>query len=410
LEQLIDKDYKKLLNKYTALNNDNEQKKKAGVHDYSIMNALLKKTDEVNLHSNFIYSMINPKSSHYCGTIFLELFLESINESNFINLSNARVHKEKGKVDLLIEDGEKVIIIENKLRAVDQQHQISRYIQYVYDKYIDKNTTINDKIHVVYLSEYKKTPSKEKKSTIGFDELNHHSKELVWQGNNINLCNGSNLSLPNGTRLRYNRVQHSVQLLKWVFLAKDWLSQNKPNNISQGLKYAFDEYRLILKRLDTKKPWRNLMSLDQYTLDIKDEEEQEKMYVFMCEANKKLNDFIAKRLDESLNKLFPISDRNKFSKFEMFTKEKLLNWLNKKGTKKKYQDVCFEIVFNENKDKKFVFALGIDNIAYAILDKNVTNDWWDIKTNRNNLQLGIGKNLFDVINDLENIHKQLTSI
>ncbi len=28
------------------------------------------------IHSNFIYSMINPKYTHYCGNVFLNFFLE----------------------------------------------------------------------------------------------------------------------------------------------------------------------------------------------------------------------------------------------------------------------------------------------------------------------------------------------
>ena len=52
--------YKELLTLYNKLQSDNQKQKDAGVHDYSLMNALLKKTDEVNLHSNFIYSSMAP--------------------------------------------------------------------------------------------------------------------------------------------------------------------------------------------------------------------------------------------------------------------------------------------------------------------------------------------------------------
>ncbi len=387
--------YKNLLNKYNILYNENEKKKKLGVHDYSLMNALLKKTDEVNLHSNFIYSMINPKGSHYCGTIFLELFLEAINEANFVNLSNARVHKEKGKIDLLIEDGEKVIIIENKLRAVDQQHQISRYIQYVYDKYMDKNTSVDNKVRIVYLSEYKKIPSKDKNSTIGFNKISNQSIELIWQEeNDIELCNDTKLSLPKNTRLKFNSVQHSKHLLDWVFLSKNWLSQYKPNNISRGLDYAFDEYKLILKRLDTKKQWRNIMSLDEYTLVIKDEKEQEKMYAFMCEANEKLNDYLCEKLYEDIVQLFPKRETLVFPNkiFDEFTKPSCRKWFKQSGQSKNYRDIGF--VFNE----KYFFALGKDNISYGLYDKG-----WNIKTNRKNIQCNRGNNLFTVINDLKKL-------
>jgi hypothetical protein len=271
----LEDNYKILLEIYTDLQNNNSEKKKLGIHDYSLMNALLKKTDEVNLHSNFIYSMINPKSNHYCENIFLKFFLEAINEANFINLDNAKVHKEVGKIDLLIEDGERVIIIENKLRAPDQEHQISRYIKYSIENYLEyPKARIEDKIHVVYLSEYKAIPSIDKNSCLGFEELQDGDKKLIWKNKLVELKNSGSFDLPQNTILNFSRVQHSKELLIWVDLSIEWLKKYKPNMVSRSIDNAFEEYRLILKRLDTKKQWRNLMSLDEYTITLSDDEQK----------------------------------------------------------------------------------------------------------------------------------------
>ena len=368
------------------------------------MNALLKKNDEVNLHSNFIYSMINPKSSHYCGNIFLELFLEAINESNFINLDNASVHKEKGKIDLLIEDGDRVIIIENKLRAPDQPYQISRYIQYAIDTYLQgNNASLDKKMRVIYLSEYKATPSKKSESIIGFSLKNG---TLKWKNNPIykeinkkgKTVEKLNLDLPIGTQFKLNRVQHSKHLLNWVFLAKDWLSQYKPNNPSRSIDYAFDEYELILKRLDTKKQWRNVMSLDEYTLKIEDDKKQEEMYAFMCEANNVLNDYLYKKVYEDIVKLIPKRGKLTLNNkdFCEFDKESCKNWFKQNKNSENYRDVGFK--FNE----KYFFALGKKNISYGLIE-----DGWNIKTNRDKLQTNKEttqveyKNLFEMLNDLK---------
>ncbi len=371
MEKIIDKNYKELLNIYTTLYNNNEQKKKSGTHDYSLMNALLKTTDEVNLHSNFIYSMINPNGSHYCGSIFLKIFLESINEDDFIDIKNAKVYKEKGKIDLLVEDGNHVLIIENKLRAVDQEHQFSRYIQYVYDKYMDKNTIINDKIHIVYLSEYKKIPSKESKSILGFDELDDKSTELVWQVDNTALCNGANLSLPKGTRLKYNRVQHSVHLLQWVMESKKYLS-DKPN--SQSLIYAFDEYKLILERLKDNK-WRNIMELDEYTLSLEEDNKQKQMYDFMIEAKKLAYAYAAKKLYREIALLSGETiSFNPYTKDRNFDEPNCIKWFNKKGEKKEWRDTGFTFSYN---NEKYIFLLGVTH-AYVgscnDTDKGITED------------------------------------
>ena len=368
-----------------------------GTHDYSLMNALLKKTDEVNLHSNFIYSMINPNSTHYCGHEFLDLFLKAINEDNFINLVNANVHKEKGKIDLLVEDGEHVLIIENKLRAVDQWYQISRYIQYAIENYLngDKDN-LDEKIHIVYLSEYKKIPSKERESLIGFT-LNDN--KLTWNNEPIHrevtkkdkTKEKLNLDLPQGTKLNFNRVQHSNELSTWVKTSKGWLFKNKPNTDRKTLMYAFDEYALILKRLKTNQ-WRKIMMLDEYVLKMVDEEQKE-IYSFMCEANNKLNDYLAKKLYEEVNKLFPEKDREelKLSEtiFKEFTPDNCKKWFSEKGVREKYKDVGFK--FN----KEYYFALGVNNIAYGLVANG-----WKIKTSRNKLK---DNNLFDLIENLKKL-------
>jgi len=380
--------YMGLLKIFNNLTETNEEKKREGIHDYSLINALLKKTDEVHLHSNFIYSMINPKGSHYHEGKFLELFLDAINESDFIDMGHARVHKEKGKIDLLVEDGEHYLIIENKLRAVDQKHQISRYIDYVIQNYLDgKNEYSHQKIGVVYLSEYKKKPSIQSESIIGFelkDGLLTRNDEAVLA-----------LMLPTqNSKISFNRVQHSDELWKWVEESKAYLEE-KVN--SKTLIYAFEEYRLILERLKNNN-WRNIMSLDEYVLNKIDKKDEKKMYDFMSEASKRLNDYLYKKLYEEIDNLFPENERTELTlnskKFKKFTKENCKKWFKTEGHKETYRDIGFS--FNE----KYFFALGEANIAYGLC-----SDGWkrNIKTNRKNLQMNSEKNIFDVVDDLKKL-------
>jgi len=114
-------------------------------------------TDEVKLHSAFIAELLNPNGSHGQKHVFLNLFIEMLNEELKNNLydsrnedpkietikfctTNANVFTEKyigqisedntqgGTIDILIENdkGEK-IIIENKIYATDQPNQLLRY-------------------------------------------------------------------------------------------------------------------------------------------------------------------------------------------------------------------------------------------------------------------------------------------
>ena len=154
--------------------------------------------------------------------------------------------------------------------------------------------------------------------------------------------------------------------------------------------YAFEEYRLILERLKNKK-WRKIMSLDQYTFNIKKLEEQKKMYAFMCEANEKLNDYLYEKLYEDIVELFPERKRLALNNkdFKEFTKEHCRKWFKQIGHSDKYQDIGF--LFYE----KYFFALGKNNISYGLCDEG-----WNIKTSRKKLQTNTTCNLFDIIDDL----------
>lgn len=390
--RLSAEDYKELLTLFTDLQVSNENQKKSGVHDYSLMNALLKKTDEVHLHSNFIYSMIDPKGNHYCGNIFLEIFLESLGERDFINLDQARVHKEKGKIDILIEDGINILIIENKLRAIDQVYQISRYIHYVIDNYMEEFSTIDDKIHVVYLSEYKKIPDRASESIIGFEEIDNKSTKLVWKGVRTVLCKDHTCNfLKKGTKLDFRRVQHSRELMDWVNQSKDWLVLNRPSDSS--LMYAFNEYELILKRLDTRKRWSNIVSLDEYVLELSNEEDQKKMSDLMEQSYKKLNDFKGKKLFQNISKLFENYPKTKCfingKEFKEFTMPNSVNWFKKSGTKENYQDVGLEV---EIKNEKYIFAMGVKNIAFGR-----SSDFEFSKNIVSNRE----KDIFEIISEIE---------
>ena len=73
----------------------------SGKNSYSLINSLLSINDEVNLHSKFIYSMINPNGSHLQKTLFLRLFLESIDLelAGKLNYENISVKREKDNID-----------------------------------------------------------------------------------------------------------------------------------------------------------------------------------------------------------------------------------------------------------------------------------------------------------------------
>lgn len=116
--------------------------------NYNIFYDLGFMSDEVHLHSMFLANLLNPKGSHGQRGKFLEAFLKMLQKSFpaisadrlVLDTANASVEVEKyigrqtdsegGRIDIYLTDGKHSIIIENKIYAGDQHHQMLRYWNY----------------------------------------------------------------------------------------------------------------------------------------------------------------------------------------------------------------------------------------------------------------------------------------
>jgi len=144
-----------MLKQIKALNDKLEIKKLRGNNDYNLFLALLDINDEVRLHSRFIYSLLDPNSSHYQKELFLELFIKACGLEDFgLDPQTAKVYKEYENIDIYITDGAKHIILENKINAGDQEAQIKRYI-----KTVQKENDGEADIYVLFLSPQGREPS-----------------------------------------------------------------------------------------------------------------------------------------------------------------------------------------------------------------------------------------------------------
>jgi hypothetical protein len=131
----------------------------AGCNDYNIITALLKPSDEVKLHSRFLYSLLNPSGNHRQGRLLLRLFFEQLGIAEDYTLEAMQVRKEYRNIDLYLTDGDRHIIIENKLNAKDEDEQIPTYIKQVRDW--SAGTASENDILVIYLSRNRPHPSPE---------------------------------------------------------------------------------------------------------------------------------------------------------------------------------------------------------------------------------------------------------
>ena len=148
---------------YKEYENKVKERRARGIHDYNVFDVL--ETKEVK-HSKFIASLLDPKGLHYQGDLFLREFINACGISDFgLDTSNAQVYREYENIDIYITDGNKHIIIENKIcDANDQDKQIYRYIETIKNENSsNENSSLdNDGILVLYLTpNFDKTPSQE---------------------------------------------------------------------------------------------------------------------------------------------------------------------------------------------------------------------------------------------------------
>ncbi|WP_375417513.1 PD-(D/E)XK nuclease family protein [uncultured Hymenobacter sp.] len=119
-----------LLNKLDAI--QLRQKLTQPKDAFNIFSILRNDSDEVNLHSRFLYELLNPLGSHGMGSKFLQLFAEQC-KLPALNYDTVQVLREHANIDILIQDNQNAVVVENKIYASDQFQQLKRYCNYAID-------------------------------------------------------------------------------------------------------------------------------------------------------------------------------------------------------------------------------------------------------------------------------------
>lgn len=147
-----------------------EESRRRG-EQFNVFEILGLQTSEVRLHSAFLAELLNPEGSHGLGDKFLKAFVEEIVQNckpfdfdtataqttpEFVIGNISEDYQEGGRIDLYIQDkNDHLIIIENKIDAVDQPYQLLRY-----HNYAEKSKELpQDNYIVLYLTRNGKKPS-----------------------------------------------------------------------------------------------------------------------------------------------------------------------------------------------------------------------------------------------------------
>ena len=155
--------------------------------NFNIFNDLGFMSDEVHLHSMFLANLLSPKGSHGQRGKFLEAFLKMLQKSfpaisaDSLELDTAiasvevekyigrQTDSEGDRIDIYLSDGKHSIIIENKIYAGDQYHQMLRYWNY---GLAQKGDDTGKSLVLIYLTLDGCSPSKESLGEMtGADEI-----------------------------------------------------------------------------------------------------------------------------------------------------------------------------------------------------------------------------------------------
>lgn len=237
---MTDENLKLFLQRFREFNAEIEARKKRGQNDFNPLLCVQKLDDEENMHSGFLYALLNTNGEHYQDDLFLKLFVKSIGlQEWFGSTSGAEVHKEKKRIDMYITNGTKHIIVENKINAGDQNEQIARYIEAIakVDSSDRGESSVEyENIAVVYLAPYIKEPTQE---SLGKWKI---QGELLIDSENH--------------QVRFKAISYENEIIDWLESAL-----NEAGGIS-NLRMAIECYTDVVKRLTGQK--ENTMDLQAF--------------------------------------------------------------------------------------------------------------------------------------------------
>ena len=214
--------------------------------NFNIFRILKVESSEVKTHSAFIAELLNPNGSHGQKDTFLKLFVKAFCfKENLIDTQSCKVKVEDniggisldktqgGRIDITIKDTHNHhIIIENKIYAGDQTHQLTRYFNY------------SDNADIIYLTLDGKLPSEDSKGEM---EEGKHFKCYSYKNNIIDwleLCRKEAAVYP----IVREAITHYINLIK--YLTNQTQNQNMQEELTDLLKSNLEASFAIYDNLD----------------------------------------------------------------------------------------------------------------------------------------------------------------
>lgn len=238
-----------------------EEARKRG-ESFNVFNVLGLSTNETRTHSAFISELLNPSGNHGCGSIFLEEFIRHINlEKLELNLEETKVEVERsigmknidvtegGRLDIVLQSKDTMIVIENKIYARDQEKQLLRYWNYAQSEIKARKIK---KVAILYLTlDGHKASEKSVGNSVEYTPISYRQHILSW----LNDCIGKSAQKP---LVRETIIQYSNLIKQLTNQDMDTTDTNQmyeimvnyPDSVSKLLqinqydfmKYLYEKY------------------------------------------------------------------------------------------------------------------------------------------------------------------------
>lgn len=252
---MLEEKYINFFEKIKLFKEEQKKQKQRGLNDYNMVNVVRKENAEVGMHSNVIYSLIDPNGLHYQDDLFLQIFIKDVLAINdfgdILSVQAEESTNENRRVDFTIKSSNYYIGIEMKIDALDLENQISHY----YDDLKEKaSKDSNQKVIIYYLTK-----------------------------------NGKDASFHSHREIEYKKISFENHILTWIENC-----QKEVRNIT-NLNEAFENYKDIVKKITNKYEGR-VMSLKNELL------KNEKYFELAKEISEAFQEAKNEKINELKNK------------------------------------------------------------------------------------------------------------
>ncbi|WP_368030756.1 PD-(D/E)XK nuclease family protein [Arcobacter sp. s6] len=318
---MSDEKYINFFEKIKLFKEEQKKQKQRGLNDYNMVNIVRKENAEVGMHSNVIYSLIDPNGLHYQDDLFLKIFIKDVLEINdfgdILSVQAEESTNENRRVDFTIKSSNYYVGIEMKIDAADLENQISHYYEDLIEKALKDS---NQKVKIYYLTK--------------------NGKDASFHSHN--------------NKVTPVKISFEKHILQWIENC-----QKEVKNIT-NLNEAFENYKDIVKKITNKYKGRVMLLEDELL-------KNEKYYELAREISEAFQKAkYAKRI-EKINSIIKLLEQKNLSFINYLPKDVMIDILSELSIRVIINEQGYLIqIFDKNG-----YGQDVDNLKKEVILKKL---------------------------------------